>query len=108
MRASISPGWWRLSIMAALIAGLSRRKQTRPPTVNASAANPKFASYRGGHGCELRVQKRHWNHRVAGVLFDSEVRSELAAKLANFGIGTPAWRMRGANAVPVQGDGRGR
>src|ERR1051326_5177415 len=44
-----------------------------------SAANPKFASYRGGYGCELRVQKRHWNHSVSSVLFDSEVRSEIAA-----------------------------
>src|SRR5690349_13090548 len=34
---------------------------------------------RGESLCELRVQKRHQNHRVAGVLFDSEVRSEIAA-----------------------------
>jgi hypothetical protein len=38
----------------------------------ASAANPKFASYRGGHGCELRVQKRHQSHSVSSVLFDSD------------------------------------
>src|SRR5215813_12777411 len=29
--------------------------------------------------CELRVQKRHQNHRAASVLVDSEVRSEPAA-----------------------------
>jgi 23S rRNA (adenine2030-N6)-methyltransferase len=37
---------------------------------------------------ERRLHKRHWNHRLASVRIDSDVRPEVAAKLANFGIGT--------------------
>src|SRR5260370_30759450 len=55
-----------------------------------SAANPKFAQVCGALGCELRVQKRHYKHRFASVLIDSEVRTSVPQMLTNFGIGTLA------------------
>src|SRR6266581_8501068 len=71
---------------------------------HASAANPKFAQVCGALGCELRVQKRHYKDRVAGVLIDSEVRTSAPQMLTNFGIGTPsitAASSRGARAQPL-------
>src|SRR6266568_7881883 len=50
----------------------------------------KFAQVCGALGCELRIQKRHYNDRVAGVLIDSEVRTSAPQMLTNFGIGTLA------------------
>src|SRR5690348_13225511 len=54
----------------------------------ASAANPKFAHVSGAPECELRVQKRHYKHRVASVLLDSKVRTSVPQMVTNFGIGT--------------------
>ena len=52
-RKAAAPGWRCTGLPEAehYIAVLQR--------IRTSAANPKFARFRGGHGCELRVQKRH-------------------------------------------------
>jgi hypothetical protein len=47
-------------------------------------------TFRGGSGCELRVQKRHWNHRVASVPSIPKFAQRSLRMLANFGIGTLA------------------
>jgi hypothetical protein len=43
---------------------------------------------RGESGCELRVQKRHWHRRVAGVPSIPKFAQRSPQMLANFGIGT--------------------
>src|SRR5262249_51368840 len=58
----------------------------------ASAANPKFARSLGAYDCELRVQERHWSHRVASVLSIPKFAQNSRRMLANFGIGTLAGR----------------
>src|SRR5262249_25056123 len=70
----------------------------RPPPVAAianvvsitqsSSANPKFARFPGKHGCELRVQERHWNRSAASVLSIPKFAQRPRRMLAHFGIGT--------------------
>src|SRR6267154_2144536 len=85
-RAAPCSRWWPEPPRSAG----SRRAIGSPIRFSAgtSAANPKFARFRGGHGCELRVQKRLLHHNVASVLSIPKFAQLPRRMLANFGIGT--------------------
>src|SRR5690242_14821214 len=95
----------------------TRFRGTRSPAVSGEAVGRLAArvkapvprtrrshDWRGGHGCERRVQKRHWNHRVAGVLSIPKFAQGSLRMLANFGIGTLAmrWATRCCEARPCR------
>jgi hypothetical protein len=56
MREALFEKLWRSHVARAFGGALIHvdRHPVHERTSRSSAANPKFASYRGGHGCELR------------------------------------------------------